>query len=461
MTNQLVFFLYIIIFVIAVCNVIIQYKREKRINTFICFQAGFILYYMFIPIIIQLVIEFCPDHNKLDGFAFSISQADSYQVVYAAICTVAAYFVIMMVYSIKGLPDSCRFDTNKMNKFKNVQVDYSDKRIYRMAVVIGIVSLIIGLTAEFFIVNSFGGILKAISMGDKLRAFGTDRTSYIGQNKLFILVLMVNCLTSTYLFVFASRIHKNLSVRLLLCISVLTSAFYLMFNAGRLGVLLFVLSFLMDFVYRKTKHPVIFTCLLLVLGLFMLERLDNLFFYLSYGYLKEETTNIISILNEFAYPYLNLLNAYKINRIYGLRWGIDLVSWIVNIIPTGALKIFGLDKITSQYTFITEYYRSAAGFSGGIPTDFLTFSIRELGILGIPVMSILYTALCKHFDKAIDEAYSEKFVFMTLRVSSIMFVIIPYADLDAFIKNRYDMIILLLFLVIISKAFPKIHQADE
>lgn len=119
--------------------------------------------------------------------------------------------------------------------------------------------------------------------------------------------------------------------------------------------------------------------------------LDDLFFQLSYGTAERtEGNTVISILTEFAFPYVNLLNVHKMNIEYGLRWGLDFVTWIVNIIPTRILGIFGFTKITAGYTFVTKYY-SGANAMGGTPTDLLTFGIRQFGTLGVLVNSALVT----------------------------------------------------------------------
>jgi hypothetical protein len=89
--------------------------------------------------------------------------------------------------------------------------------------------------------------------------------------------------------------------------------------------------------------------------------------------------------------------------------------------------------------------------SGGIPTDLLTLGIRQFGILGVLAVSVIFSTLCKYIDKVIDKAYSKKSIFITLRIASIMFIIVPYADLDSFVRSRYDMLMVLLFFIIVSK----------
>lgn len=235
----------------------------------------------------------------------------------------------------------------------------------------------------------------------------------------------------------------------MLIISILASVFYFLINAGRIGVLLYLLPFLIDFSFRKFKHPFVLMSVFSVLFIILLGFLDDLFFYLSYGYVKESSTSIFSIINEFAFPYLNLLHVNHINAEIGLRLGIDYFTWIINIIPTSILNIFGLSKVTTGYEFITDYY-SGGNATGGIPTDLITLGMRQFGVIGILLTGLVITMFCKYFDRIIDKIHSSNFYFMTLRMALIMFIIIPYADLDSFIRNRYDMLLIAFFAIIVT-----------
>lgn len=459
MITDLVIFLYCTLLIVAIFNLVSQYKRKKIINGFICFQVAFILYYILIPIMSHIIIALYP--GQLTGFLFRISSADSYEVIYAFIYTLIAYMTILLIYHtrISKKLSSVEFKGKKhLNSEANclTEPNTSDlnKKRYCIAITAGLMSLIVGIIAELTIANSLGGIFEAVSMGDKLRAFGSDNSRYIPQSRLFVMVLMVSSLASTYFYVYALRIYSRFSVKLLLLVSILASFFYLLINAGRLPVLLFALPFFIDFAFRKTKHPFILVGLFSVLALILLKPLDNIFFYLSYGYVKESSISILSLINEFSFPYLNLLNVHRINTVYGFRWGIDFVTWIINIFPTPILKIFGLTEITPGYTFITEYYMGSNAL-GGIPTDFITLLIRQFGFLGIVFGSPLIAILCRYMDKVIYKINSKNFLFITLRISSIMFVIVPYADLDSFVRNRYDMLMVLLFAILVSKIEDK------
>jgi len=462
MKNGLIISLYCILLVIAIYNLCAEYRRKNIINAFICLQAAFILYYIFIPILVHINIDFT--REPLMGFIVRISIADNYDIFYAFFYTLVAYIIILISYRITISPKVSVIGPTEIKRLANVDshssevnIQYWNKRVYRIAIAAGILTLIIGVIAELVIAYSLGGIFQAIAMGDKMRAFGSDTSFYIPQNRLFVIVLMVSSLASTYFFVYGLRIYKKFIIKLLLLVSVLASTFYLLFNAGRLGIFIFLLSFFIDFVFRKTKHPFISMSLFTILLLVSLGILDDLFFRLSYGFVKESSKGILSTIDEFSFPYANLLNVHKINVVYGLRWGIDFVSWIINIVPTTILEVFGQAKITTGYTFITEYY-SGANASGGTPTDLLTLGIRQFGGIGVFVVSLFISRLCKYFDKVIAKIHSDNFVFMTIRISSIMFVMVPYADIDSFIRNRYDMLMVFIFAVIVNKTQTKLNQ---
>lgn len=463
MIIDLIIFLYCILLVIAMYNLINQYKKKKKITAFICFQVAFIIYYILIPIMALSIINIYP--GQLTGFVFVISNAECYDIIYAFMYTLISYTIILISYNIRlssRSPEARLRDSKSLNIktdfWNDLNMNKIHKRIYRITIFIGLLFLILGIISELVIANSLGGIFKAIAMGDKLRAFGSDNSQFIPQNRLFTIVLMVSSLVSTYFFVYALRIYKNFSVKCLLLLSILASAFYLMINAGRLAILLFVLTFFIDFSFRKTKHPFIFMCLFSIVVFVLLGALNDLFFYLSYGYVKETSTGILSIINEFAFPYQNLLNVHKINELYGFRLGVDYITWIINIIPTAVLQVFGLSKITTGYHLITEYY-SGANALGGIPTDILTLAIRQFGFMGLIIISVLISKICKYMDKVICQMYSTNHIFMTLRISSIMFIVVPYADLDSFVRNRYDMLVVFIFIVVINKIKANAKQS--
>ena len=190
MVRYLVFILYCLLFLLAFFNLIKQYKYKKIISGFICFQVAFILYYICVPIISFIIISIYP--NQLTGFILKISNADSYDILNAFICTFLMYILTYFVYHIRISKQSLTFQLVLEDRYNRgyyyldeIKAYYLNKKGYFIVLVVGLILLIIGLIADFMISESLGGFLKAISMGDKLRAFGSDNSRYIPENRLF------------------------------------------------------------------------------------------------------------------------------------------------------------------------------------------------------------------------------------------------------------------------------------
>lgn len=467
--------LYGILFAIAVYNLVNFYKKKKVIDAGICFQVAFIIYYILIPILSLIIIELYP--GNLTGMLFRISQSKGF--VYAYIFTFIAYFTFIFGYKVKFLKNAEQNGYNNLLKAEKEEItkEASDNlneeanmlkdklynefnaKVYKIALFMGIFCLALALYSQTLIVGSLGNVLTLITLGDRLRAFGIDSSRYIDQSRLFAITLMAISLASPYFLFYALRMKNKLSTKVLLIVSMISCVIYFAVNAGRIAVLVFGLTFFIGFVFRKTKHPILYICIVSILSLSLLGTLDDLFYYLSYGIVRESSRGGLQfIVNEFAFPYLNLLNIMEINAIYGLRWGADFVSWIINIVPSSILSIFGLSKVASSYHTVTEYYRLTVGTSGGIPTDILSLGIRQFGLMGLLLISLLLSKICRFLDGIIAKVHSNNYYFITLRISSIMFLIIPYGDIDSFVRNRFDMILVFLFALVVSRKTQKVER---
>lgn len=448
------FLCYLILFSFVLFNLFNYYKKNKKLNGYVFFHVSFLIYYVIIPLIYFLYVK--SSSNSFDGFLEMIIESEE-NAIYALLYTVIFYFTFYSFYNYVF------FNNKSLNCYKNKNAltnkkESTDKRKYYLALISGCVTLFIGLVAEFIIASSLGGFGNAIKMGDQLRAFNGDASYFIPQNKLFFIVLMVFILASPYFFAYALSIYKSFMVKVLFIISLVGSLFYLLFNAGRLGLILFVLTFFLGFTLKQLKYPILYTFIFSIIILITIDLLDQLFFYLSYNYVKESTgSSINELINEFAFPYLNLLNVGEINSIYGLRWGLDYMSWIINIIPTSFLQQFSLTKITPGYFYITHYYFGANPL-GGVPTDILTLGMRQFGLTGMFFLSVALAFICSKIDSVINQFSNQSSQVVTLRAGMIMFIIIPYADLDSFVRNRFDMLLVLIFILVITWVNTKIEK---
>lgn len=463
MTRSLLFLLYFIFLFISIYNLTQQYRAKKIITARISFHTAFILYYILIPMISIILIG--AQESNLSGTMLRVSNSDDIDLIYAFLVTAIFYFVFMISYkvTVKKTTISSFIEIKKHDNLDElVENSFQVRnRIYQLAVFSGIICLLLGLFAQTLIVDSLGGIINTAKMGDKLRAYGVNNNMYIPASRLFAITLMPIVLASPYFFLYALRIKKAYNVKVLLTLSLSISILFFLIDAGRIAVIVFLLTFFLDFAFRKSKHPYVYMVAVSIGVLVLLGLLDDLFFYLSYGFIKESSNSgIVPIVNEFAFPYLNLVNIIKINGLYGLRWGVDFITWVVNIIPSKILDVFGLSKVQTGYHFITEYYLGTNA-SGGIPTDFITLGMRQFGVLGLPLVAFTISRIIKFMDSVILNIHNRNLYFMTLRIASITFLIVPYGDIDSFIRNRFDMIIVFLFLVVVRRIKLKASKSLE
>ncbi|WP_129738490.1 oligosaccharide repeat unit polymerase [Massilimicrobiota timonensis] len=316
-------------------------------------------------------------------------------------------------------------------------------------------STLIGFLALLIIIQNLGGLITSLKYAEILRAYGTDMSNYLSQVAIYAYVLSPINILALFLNVFVFKDNKNNINKIFLILSIASTVYYLLFFAGRLPILMIVICFISDYIFKHFKHPVLSMILLSFLLLVLLNKLDNLFFYISYGKIPDTEGSVFEkLVQEFYFPYQTLVNIDQINQMYGFRYGIDYFTPIINIIPTSILNIFGLSKIASSYSFISNFFDPNGITMGGTPTDMISFGIRQLGIISLVFHSIFISILCCFVDN-ICKKISIQYTFISVRLSLILFVLVAYSDLDSLFRNRFDMIILLLLFYFYTRNYKE------
>ena len=427
--------LYFILGIIIIGVAYSYYQTEKEINGFLMFSFGYALYYVLIPFLLEADSLF--SLNLLNE-RFKNEFASNGDIKLITFLVVLSFYVIYI----------CFYFLLKKVKFKKkrykilVNEEKLIKAIANILTFFGVASLIL-------IIMNLGGVMSSLKMSEILRAYGTDMSKYMPQIALYAYVLSPSIIASLFLNYYTVKRYS--SSKLFLYVSILFSIYYLLFFAGRLPILMVIICFSLHYILRKFKHPVIVILLLGIASLFLLGKLDDLFFYISYGYVKTNNLSFLeSTVKEFSFPYRNLCNVSEMNNMYGLRYGVDYLSPIINIIPTSVLNIFNLGKVSSSYTFISSFYDQSGTAMGGTPTDLLTFSLRQLGVMWIPFQALISAAFCSFLDKVI-KSIDTRFSYISIRLATIMFVLVAYHDLDSFIRNRFDMLLLLIIFAVLNR----------
>lgn len=434
--------LIILYFIFILISFSIIIKNRNKLNGFLFFNIGFSIYYFIIPFFNLIFI--ITKKEELYSYMKFISEYNVTDLFYNFVRTIIVYiaFLFLYYYFFKKQKNGHNFNRNEFLNTQNMN------KIYYL----GLICLILGFLSELIIIKSFNGIVNALSMAEKLRAYGVDRSNYMPQNLLFVNILAGISLSSPFIFKFLLLNKKSTKFKVLYLLSILVSCFYLLFFAGRLPIILFVSCFAIDYVFNNFNRPWLMIGIVTVLMFLSVSFLEDFLFFLSYGYVKENmNSGVLRQVNDFSFPLSNNLAVNNMNKMFGFRYGVDYFTWIINIIPTRILQIFDLSKVPSGYEYLTVYYDPQGITLGGTPTDFLTLGMRQVPFGGLTIITILYSYVCSVVDKAIDKINLKELTFIKIRIASIMFIIVPYADYDSFFRNRFDMIIILFFVIFIIR----------
>lgn len=192
---------------------------------------------------------------------------------------------------------------------------------------------------------------------------------------------------------------KKLKVELLIIL--VCSILIELYNAGKSNFIMFLIPLL---IYYTSKKGTINVKKIVILGaivILLVPTFDNLFYYLSRGesigkYRADwgvlEYTNSVS--RQFVYPYANLVTSKAMNNYYGYRIFADYVAFI-NIIPA---KLLGGFQVQTLYHLTTDYYQGQYGFTAGVPNDFIFLAYRQLGIIGVTMLSFIRGIIIQNID---------------------------------------------------------------
>lgn len=435
----------LMIIILTLAALAFQYKREKGLSTFAAFSLGYCLYFGIVP----LFIPFADWGRVSSPITDTIQQVKDVNFVIAAVICYAAYLTFLMVYSFAY----ARTEQKSPKEFGAAETSLGYTESYCLTRNIGIITLVIGGGSFIVIIKALGGLAEAFSMAEVLRSFGTDNGEYINRSILFLRTLIGVLLAAPFSFYIANQYKPGIGIKLLFAASFIMSVLYLIFNAGRLPLVMFFGPFYYAFLKRNFSHPWWLFALTGVITLFGLPLLDNFFFFLSYGFWREEATPmLLDILAEFSFPFINVLNLWGMREVFGYRYGVDYCTWIINIVPTAILSRVGLQKQLASYEFTSQYYDPENISMGGVPTDLVSLGFRQLDVAGVFLQFGIFALLCVWLDRKIDRvSNNENCLVGVFKVIMLFFSYVAYADLDALVRGRSDVIIIIFLIFMIGR----------
>lgn len=430
--------LYCLLYIaIGIVFLVFLIKKSKEFSpAYKGFMFGMLLYYIIIPIICLLnaeglnIVELAKGKYCTNSIQRFIIDGENWKKIYSIFLLVITFISFQVSYKLAG-------------RIKNK--DFNPEKIIRLVKVITYFTFVVGVISIIVIVFSFGGIGKALSNAEYLRAFDTNledigMDASVGFFTFLAKLIIVSPFTLTYLINYGEE-SKRKRYKIMLAVAMILSIFYFLFNAGRAPLLLFIICFLYLIIHKKIKHAWIVIIILGICALPLLDVLDSLYYYFNTGVLNLKNVNYLKYVFQFAFPYKNTLIVTDLTNQYGLRFGIDFVTSFLDLLPKVAFDASYVN--TSEFIAGTEWRTL-----GGIPNDFITFSYIQFSILGTIILPCIMGIILKRIDMKLSgfKENSSKYLF-SAAISVHVFSLIPYADFVSFIRGNFILIALALIIL--------------
>ena len=433
-----------IVLYIAVLSLIILYIikciKKNSINTLVATLTVVSFTYLFIPIVVFIFGE---KYTYKYAILANIYRASTNERL-----VMLSYIVVFLVIMIL-IYNNCSKKVEVESKIANSE--YIENKISTKLKISFNVLFIVGFISFLYLLYEFKGITGLLSYTGAARGEG-ELTIGAGSVVAYMNILARSILGCMPILITVYMINKrkfNIINRTVIVLVFMFSLIYLIFNAGRLQILIFFIPLILFIVnkYFKGKKAIKIYMLIFLLILVIMPELDNLFYYLTYNKslasFKTEWSimdNLIGVINSFTYPFSNLLLSENMNNEYGLRFGVDYILPFINIIPTRILNIVELEKIQTLYSITSEYYKSSViGFnnSGGVPNDLISLAIRQFSFVGLIISGAIMGIILKYFDILISKIYKigDKYnyiIYTDIMVVVIILLLEPYSAIMAY-----------------------------
>lgn len=412
------------LFIIAIIHIIILFRQNWQnggVTTHSAVLFTMLFYFEIVPILIYLGV---------------VSQSDaSYSLMVNMILKCSPGEFILAECSV--LAFTLAFDISYKrynNRQKIVAYSFNEERMHKALKVIAFITVIIGGTAFILYIQAFGGISSLLSYADYFRSFRTNKTDIIGYGSTLLVVparLILVAPIVLWPFIKDTLRHRGI-LKVLFIVVLAFSVIFLLFNAGKTGIVVMILCFAIPFLNKFTKHS---WALCIIGGCFMLPILgamDSLFAYLTTGRWYVFSTTGSTYIGQFSYVYANILKLNTMVNSSGLRWGSDFITGVLNLLP-------GLDFSASYEVTSALYYGPNWMQIAGVPDDIITFGYLQFGIIGVALVGVILGFFCGKIDFLIRQMDKDKYAVIITSVILCMYSYVVNADIGVLIKSQFQL----------------------
>ena len=432
--------LYILLGFYMVITLIHRNRQNGFVGAYSGMAVGFLIYYAIIPFI-------CLTNHENEQIKKIFLVGDNPQILYSIFITFLGFIVFNFMYR----QTMSKEKVEKIKKEKKID----NKSLYDIFKVIAYLSFYAGALGCVVFFASFGGIANALNYAEYVRSFNNSLQDVVSYGSSLFLVIAKLVIVSPYAFLILIKENgKNKKYKIYFVISLFLTTMILLFNAGRTQIIYTLLSFAIKDNQKKIKKKWLLLILLGILALPLLDIFDSLFvFFQTRTWSGIKDINYINYCIQFASPFKNIIYLEEMNSIFGLRWGRDFITGILNLIPG---VNFSVAYENTSLFMSGENWR----ILGGTPNDIITFSYIQFGIVGVILILGLVGYILGLIDKKLVLLGKGKTELIIQTIIALnMFGIVVSTDFEALIRNNFIITLLCGGLLLVKE--KKVNKKDE
>ena len=413
-------------------------KKEKVVGSYNGVLFSLFAYYSLFPFLI-----FCLDDKETEKF--SVLYDSSFEAYFLFLLSL---FLLIIFYNI-----SYKYNNNDLIKRT---YELSNSKLFFICRIVSLLTFIVGGITFLIYIRGFGGIGSLLAKGDYLRAFSSNAQQFVSYS-VSIMVIPARLITVTPVItapLFSYKFRNKPIYGMIFIISFILSIIFILANAGKTALLIYIITFALPIISKKYKHPWIIVIIIGLVSLPIISIFDSFFLYLQIGVWIPSTSGFSGILSQFFYPISNVLSMHKAVGQFGLRWGQDYITGLLNIIP-------GVN-FSPSYELMSEFYGGVNWkMVGGTPDDIITFGYIEFRIIGVILNAIILGFFSGKIDNLL-RTMGNTYGMQVLKVSIIMnfFSLVVNADVVSIVRTQFTLTITVICLLLARKKTKKNNKTS-
>lgn len=449
-----------LLFAVAMIVIVWRESSESYVGAICATKYTMAIYYGVIPALLLLTKGYYQANletwgfRDLDTFIFQKS-ISSYLLAFLAIAI--SFFAVTL---------SQKLISSYISRKRYAFVCDCDKIIVsstnRAISIASYVTFFLGSISLIVVLVGIGGIMQALKIAETLRGFSANPAEFMSPIVALLRVPAKLILVSSMLFLyqlFGDCKHRRL-LFFFFFTSIVFSILYLLLNAGRSTLVIYLFLLLYPFLRSKIKHLWLIVICLAIVGLPFIVILDDVFRSMATKealQIKFDFSKYAEALRQFSHPIKVLLNVREIVAKYGLLLYKNVVTDVASLLPGVSFD---------QSFFNTSEFLRGSNWRllGGIPNDMVSYGYINLRLFGVFLTSFTYGALGTWLDNSIsDISNAKQRNLLGILVASSFFGLVINADLQATLQGDVYLmtLVLILLYVVIANALQRKRDKKE